>query len=109
EMSWAAPMEPASVRIAVAPYLQATDLAEELPDSESLVDNRWLAGRRLALLAADSPEPAAAEPEGAVAEGAVAEPADAVVEPADGGGEADPRDEHLARFLVSPEARLSGV
>src|SRR5947207_1681135 len=54
EMSWSAPMELAAVRIAATAYLHATDHADELPDSESLADNRWLAGRRLTLLP-DSP------------------------------------------------------
>jgi hypothetical protein len=81
EMSWSAPLDPAAVRAAASAYLQATDLAEELPDAESLVANRWLAGRRLALLPSTPPESAPA-PE---------------------------RDELTASFLESPEARLAGL
>ena len=86
EMSWSAPLDPASVRVAAGAYLRATDLADELPDVESLIANRWLAGRRLALLPETAPE--AAEP----------------------GPEPDAeRDELIAQFLESPEARLAGL
>jgi hypothetical protein len=103
EMSWSAPMEPASVRVAVQPYLHAADLAEELPDSESLVDNRWLAGRRLALLPEAVPAQSAEAP--AVADDSGAAPDSGTA--ADSGSAA--RDELLAAFLVSPEARLAGL
>src|SRR5947208_3064081 len=81
EMTWSAPLDPAAVRAAASAYLHATDLAEELPEAESLVANRWLAGRRLDLLPSTPPESAPA-PE---------------------------RDELAARFLESPEARLAGL
>src|SRR2546430_84441 len=53
EMSWSAPLEPASVRVAAEAYLRATDLADELPE----VLSAWVswAGRRVGL-----PEPAVA-------------------------------------------------
>jgi len=82
EMTWSAALDPAAVRAAASAYLRATDLAEELPDAESLVANRWLAGRRLALLPDDAgpaPEPAAE------------------------------RDELITLFLAAPEARLAGL
>jgi hypothetical protein len=82
EMSWSAPLDPAAVRAAAGAYLHATDLAEELPEAESLVANRWLAGRRLALLP-DDPVPAP-EP-------------------------ATERDELITQFLAAPEARLAGL
>jgi hypothetical protein len=82
EMSWSAPLDPGSVRLAAEAYLHATDLADELPDSASLADHRWLAGRRLALLPA-------------------------VTGRATGGG--PDREELLAGFLASPEARLAGL
>src|SRR2546430_7005556 len=86
EMSWSAPLEPASVRVAAEAYLRATDLADELPEVESLVANRWLAGRRLALL----PEP----------------PPETPHESGEPGAE---RDELIEQFLESPEARLAGL
>ncbi|TMM40278.1 MAG: hypothetical protein E6F99_04840 [Actinobacteria bacterium] len=95
EMTWSAPMELAAVRVAVAAYLRATDLADELPDSEALVDNRWLAGRRLALL------PDAREPAGPAGPG---EPAGA-----DGQERAADHAELTAEFLAGPEARLAGL
>ena len=86
EMSWSAPLEPASVRVAAEAYLRATDLADELPEVESLIANRWLAGRRLALL----PEP----------------PPETPPESGEPGAE---RDELIEQFLESPEARLAGL
>src|SRR2546429_5107533 len=90
EMSWSAPLEPASVRVAAEAYLRATDLADELPEVESLIANRWLAGRRLALLPEPPPESAEPGPEPA-------------------GAAAAERDELIAQFLESPEARLAGL
>jgi hypothetical protein len=81
EMTWHAPVEPASVRAAADGYLRATDLADELPDADSLVSNRYLAGARLALL--PEPAPAASEPE--------------------------TDEELMLAFLDAPEARLSGL
>src|SRR5437763_1334746 len=81
EMTWHAPLAPASVRAAASAYLRATDLAEELPPADSLSANRYLAGARLALLPDDA-EPAA---------------------------EAPRPDELIGAFLESPEARLSGL
>lgn len=81
-MTWHSAMDPASVRAAADAYLRATDLAGELPGSESLAANRYLAGRRLLLL------------------------------PSSGGAEPSPapdRDELIAAFLDSAEARLSGL
>jgi hypothetical protein len=92
EMSWSAPMDPASVRVAAGAYLHATDIADELPGAESLVANRWLAGRRLALLPEAPAE--AADPGGA---------------PAPERDELAGRDELVAQFMESPEARLSGL
>ncbi len=83
EMSWSAPIAPAALRQAAAAYLEATDAADELPAAESLRDNRWLAGQRLATL----PLPAPADPAGP-----------------DSG-----REELLAEFLAAPEARLAGL
>ncbi len=82
-MTWHATMDPASVRAAADAYLRATDLADELPDSESLTANRFFAGRRLRLL------PVAVPP---------AEPTPV-----------PDRDELVASFLDSAEARLSGL
>jgi hypothetical protein len=83
EMTWSAPLEVGAVGSAAHAYLRATDLAEELPGSDSLAANRYLAGQRLALLPAAEPAPA---PEAAPA-----------------------ADELVAQFLDSPEARLSGL
>jgi hypothetical protein len=83
EMTWSAPLELGAVGAAAHAYLRATDLADELPGSDSLAANRYLAGRRLALLPAA--EPASAP-----------EPSPAA-------------DELVAQFLESPEARLSGL
>ncbi len=83
EMTWSAPLDPGAVRVAADAYLRATDHAEELPDTGSLVDNRWLAGRRLAMIPAP---PASAEDAGT-----------------------PERDELLGQFMESPEARLSGL
>ncbi len=82
DMTWSAPLELGSVRAAAHAYLRSTDLADELPGSDSLAANRYLAGQRLALLP-------------------VAGPAEAP-EPAPTG------EELVAQFLDSPEARLSG-
>ncbi len=81
DMSWSAPMEPGAVRVATAPYLRATDLADELPDAGSLADSRWLAGRRLAQLPEVTTEPAPAPD----------------------------RDELVTAFVASPEARIAGL
>jgi hypothetical protein len=83
EMTWSAPLELGSVRAAAHAYLRATDLADELPGGDSLAANRFLAGRRLALLPSAEPAPAA--------------------EPVPTG------EELVAQFLDSPEARLSGL
>ena len=88
EMTWFAPLAPASVRAAAHAYLRATDLAEELPESESLVANRFLAGQRLALL----PETAEPDPAGDSAPASTPD-----------------REELITQFLDSPEARLSGL
>ena len=84
EMTWSAPLDPASVRVAASAYLRGTDLADELPEAESLAANRYLAGRRLALLPETGPatEDAPAAPE---------------------------RNELITQFLDAPEARLSGL
>lgn len=82
EMTWHAPLDPASVGAAARAYLRATDLSDELPAAESLPDNRYLAGQRLALLPATAPTQPAPAPA---------------------------RDELLGDFLGSPEARLSGL
>jgi hypothetical protein len=82
-MTWHATMDPGSVRAAADAYLRATDLADELPDSESLTTNRFLAGRRLLLLPQAAPPPDA--------------------------GPAPERDELIGAFLDSAEARLSGL
>jgi hypothetical protein len=81
-MTWHSEMDPASVRAATHAYLRATDLADELPGSESLTANRYLAGRRLLLL----PSSGAAAP-----------------------APAPDREELIAAFLDSTEARLSGL
>jgi hypothetical protein len=82
-MTWLTEVPQSTVRTAALAYLRATDLAEELPDSDSIAANRWLALSRLALLA----EPAEPAP-----------PADAA-----GGG-------NLAEeFLAAPEAALAGL
>lgn len=90
EMSWSAPLDPASVRVAAGAYLHATDLADELPETESLIANRWLAGRRLALLPEPPPDSAERDPDPAA-------------------GPAAEREELIAQFLESPEARLAGL
>src|SRR5947209_3652874 len=84
EMTWHAELDPGSVRAAADAYLRATDLADELPGSEALTGNRYLAGARLALLPA-TPTPAEPVP-----------PAPAP-------------DELIVTFMRSPEARLSGL
>jgi hypothetical protein len=78
-MTWLAEVPLATVRTAATAYLRATDVAEELPESESLTANRWLAQSRLALL-----------PEAAVA-----------VDGATGNVAED--------FLAAPEAALAGL
>jgi hypothetical protein len=93
EMSWSAPLDPAAVRAAGTAYLHATDVAEALPDAESFVDNRWLAGRRLAQI----PQAPAQIPEALA--GTAGQTDEAAPE----------RDELVARFLESPEARLAGL
>jgi hypothetical protein len=85
DMTWHAPLDPASVRAAASAYLRATDLAAQLPDSEALTANRYLAGQRLALLPAASAVTDAERPR------------------------APERNELLVAFLESPEARLSGL
>jgi hypothetical protein len=85
-MTWLAEVPPATVRAAALAYLRATDLAPELPASESLPANRALALSRLALLPDKLDEPD--------------EPAPAV--PADEGGNI------AEEFLRSPEASLAG-
>jgi hypothetical protein len=81
EMTWHAAVEPASVRAGADGYLRATDLADALPDADSLAANRYLVGARLALL----PAPVAA----------------------DTAPETD--EELMLTFLEAPEARLSGL
>jgi hypothetical protein len=81
-MTWYAAMDPGSVRAAADAYLRATDLADELPDSESLTANRYLAGQRLLLL----PLSGAAAP-----------------------APAPDRHELIGAFLDSAEVRLSGL
>src|SRR3982750_4170530 len=39
EMSWSAPLDPASVRVAAGAYLDATDPADGVPEAESLIAN----------------------------------------------------------------------
>jgi hypothetical protein len=82
-MTWLAEVPPETVRRAATAYLRATDLAEELPDSESFAANRWLAQSRLALLPppSEDAEPAAEQPDRNLAE----------------------------EFLTAPEAVLSGL
>ncbi len=82
DMTWHAPMEPASVRAAAQAYLRATDLTSTLPASDSLADNRYLAQARLALL--PPAPPAVTVPEGGY-------------------------EELVTTFLGSPEARLAGL
>ncbi|MEN3303938.1 MAG: hypothetical protein V7603_140 [Micromonosporaceae bacterium] len=87
-MTWLTEVPLATVRTAAHAYLRATDLAAQLPASEGLPANRWLALSRLALLPepADEPEPAAPAADRNIAEEFLAAPEAALAGLAGSGG-----------------------
>lgn len=88
-MTWLSEVPLATVRAAALAYLRAADVADELPDGESLPANRALALARLVLL----PEAAGTDAESAGGAEAAERAAASVAE----------------EFLDSPEAELAGL
>jgi hypothetical protein len=92
EMTWFSEIEPSTLRTAAGAYLTATDNAAELPESDSVAEDRTLVEARLRLLAAPPAVPSSPESSPESSEGTI-DAARAVL---------------IADFLASPEADLAG-